>query len=97
MRQLNQDYFQSISATTSTEEDWNRLKAALQDSVDRAIPSNFVSGKDKLPWITHYLRRLIRGKNRLHSKFENTGSSQLRTRWQNIRRKTTSALKAARN
>ena len=50
------------------EEDWTLFKEALLNSIDKSIPSKCVSGRDKLPWLSPHLRRLIRRKNCLQLK-----------------------------
>ena len=69
------------------EEDWTSFKEALLNSIDKNIPSKYVSGRDKVPWLSPHLRRLIRRKNRLHAKLKKkTGSARLRHNWRMIRK-----------
>ena len=83
----------------SVEEDWNLFKDTLQQSIDKNIPSKLVSGKDKLPWMTPHLRRLIRRKNKLHARLQKTGSGRLRALciWRTARKGLSAALRIARN
>ena len=68
------------------EEDGTSFKKALLNSIDKNIPSKYVSRRDKLPWLSSHLRRLIRRKNCLHAKFKKTGSARLRHNWRMIRK-----------
>lgn len=97
MTQHKDDFFQSSSNDSSVEEDWSAFKNCLLNSIERNIPSKHVSGRDKLPWLSPYLRRLIRRKHRLHAKFKSTGSARLRHKWRMVRRKLNSCLRVARN
>ena len=61
-------FLNSFSDSTPIEEDWLRLKDAMQQAIGKAVPSKILSGKDKFSWLNNQLRRLIRRMNRLHAK-----------------------------
>lgn len=91
------DTFLKSSMSNSVEEDWSAFKNSLSGSIEKNIPSKFVSGRDKLPWLSPFLRRLIRRKSRLHVKFKKTGSARLRRKWHMVRRQLSKYLREARN
>ena len=68
------------------EEDWTSFKEALLNSIDKNIPFKYVSGRDKLPWLSPHLCRLIRRKNRLQAKLKETDSARLCHNWRIIRK-----------
>ena len=77
-------------------EDWTSFKEALLNSIDKNIPSKYVSGRDMLPWLSPHLRRLIRRKNCLHAKLKKTGIARLCHNWRMIRKTSSLGLCQAR-
>ena len=73
------------------------FKEALVNSIDKNIPSKYVSLRDKLPWLSPHLRRVVRRKNRLHAKLKKIGSARLRHNWRMIRKTLSSGVRQARN
>jgi len=52
-------FIHSFTQSSSIERDWSMLKESILNAANKAIPSKTISGKDKLPWLTNHLRRLI--------------------------------------
>ena len=86
LQKFQESFSQSTSEDTEIEEDWKLFKSALKTSVDRDIPSKMVGDRSKLPWLSARLRRLIRRKNRIHTKYKKTGNHRLYTLWRRLRR-----------
>ena len=43
---------------------WTELKSQIEDGIAQFIPSKMVSGKNKLPWVTQDIKRLIRKRDK---------------------------------
>ena len=43
---------------------WTELKRQIEDGINQSIPSKTVSGKNKLPWVTQDIKRLIRKRDK---------------------------------
>ena len=97
LQEFQETFLQSATNDSQIEDDWNLFKTVLKHSMDRHIPSKTVSGRDKLPWLSASLRRLIRRKNRIHAKYKRTGNQRLYALWRKLRRKVTVSLKSERN
>ena len=97
LQKFQESFSQSTSEDTEIEEDWKLFNSALKTSVDRDIPSKMVGDRSKLPWLSARLRRLIRRKNRIHTKYKKTGNHRLYTLWRRLRRIVTRSLRSERN
>ena len=95
MSNFHTKFFETNMQERPIEDVWNQFKQTLQKSIDKNIPSKTVSGRDKLPWITNHLRRLIRRRDRLHAKAKRPNSNRLYDLWRKVRRKATRALSTA--
>ena len=80
-------YFNGHSDTRSVQENFDLLTFFIQDSADKHIPSKTSRSVSSIPWITPAIRRKIRRKNKTHAKAKKTGSSQLRSKFETLRRK----------
>ena len=51
---------------------WNTFKITLLDGMREFIPQKMTKFKHCLPWVTLNIRKLMRSKRRLHTKFKKT-------------------------
>ena len=87
-------FFQSTSEDTNIKEDLELFKSALMTPLDRNIASKMVSSRSKFPWLSGGLRHLTRDRNRIHTKYEKTGSNRLNTLWRKLGRKVTGSFRS---
>ena len=71
---------------SSVQENFDLLTSFIQDPADKHIPSKTSRSVSSIPWITPEIRRKIRRKNKTHAKAKRTGSSKLRSKFENLRR-----------
>ena len=79
-------YFNGYSDTRSVQENFNLITSFIQDSADKHIPSKTSRSVSSVPWITPDIRRKIRRKNITHAKAKKTGSANIRSKFENLRR-----------
>ena len=79
-------YFNGHSDTRSVQENFDLLTSFIQDSADKHIPSKTSRTVSSIPWITPEIRRKIRRKNKTHAKAKKTGSSELQSKFETLRR-----------
>ena len=77
-------YFNGHSDTHSVQENLNLLTSFIQDSANKHIPSK--TSRSISSWITPEMRRKIRRKNKTHARAKKTGSSELRSKFETLRR-----------
>ena len=66
----------------SVNENWNRIKCCINDSLTSHVPVKISSGKQSNSWITPELRRKSRKKHRLYRKAKRTGDP---ARWKQFK------------
>ena len=79
-------YFNGHSDTRSLQENFDLITSFIQDSADKHIPSKTSRSVSSVPWITPEIRRKIHRKKKIHAKAKKTGSSKLRSKFENLRR-----------
>ena len=79
-------YFNGHSDTRSVQKNFNLITSFIQDSADKHIPSKTSRSVSSVPWITPEIRRKIRKKNETHAKAKRTGSAEIRSKFETLRR-----------
>ena len=69
----------------------------IQEVADKHIPSKTSRSLSSIPWITPGIRRMIRKRNRTHSKAKKTGNIRLKTRFQELRKEIKNEIKKQHN
>ena len=64
---------------------WSDLKQHIEDGIKQHIPSKRVSGKNKLPWVTVDIKRLIRKRDKLFYRQRTSGVPSDRVHYKNIK------------
>ena len=82
-----QQTFLSDHFGKSAEELWTDFTTTLDRLTLECIPAKLIRGKSSLPWITQEIRRLIRKRDSLYTKFKKTGQIDLKTQFQTLRQK----------
>ena len=82
-----QQSFISNHLGKTVEELWTDFTTTLDKFSQEFIPSKLIRGKSSLPWITQKIKRLIRKRDGLYSKFKKTGKADLHTQFQILRQK----------
>ena len=82
-----QQSFISNHLGKTVEELWTDFTTTLDKFSQECIPSKLIRGKSSLPWITQEIKRLIRKRDGLYSKFKKTGKADLHTQFQTLRQK----------
>ena len=80
-------YFNGHSDTRSVQENFELITSFIQDSADKHIPSKSSRSVSSVPWITPEIRRKIRKKNETHTKAKKTGSANIKSKFETLRRK----------
>lgn len=61
---------------TTVENLWKDFKSIIMGSIDKHIPKKLISGKPHLPWLTPYIKRMIRKKQRRYNRAKRSGKDQ---------------------
>ena len=86
-------YFNGHSGSHSVQENFNLITSFIQEAVDKYIPSRTSRSVASVPWITSEIKRNIRKKNKIHAKAKKTGSSKLRSKFQELRQQIKADIK----
>ena len=86
-------YFNGQSASRSVQENFNLITSFIQETVDKYIPSKTSRSVASVPWITSEIRRNSRKRNKTHVKAKKTGSSKLRSKFQELGQKLKADIK----
>ena len=86
-------YFKGHSDSRSVQENFNLITSFIQEAVDKYIPSKTSRSVASVPWITSGIRRNIRKRNKSHAKTKKTGSSKLRSKFQELRQQIKADIK----
>ncbi|MES9950854.1 MAG: reverse transcriptase family protein, partial [Candidatus Thiodiazotropha sp.] len=89
----NEKYFNGHSGSRSVQENFNLINSFISETVDKHIPSKTSRSVASVPWITPEIRRLIRRKNKTHAKAKKTGSSKLKSKFQELRQEIKTKVK----
>ena len=60
-------YFNYYPDTRSVQENFNLITSFIQDSADKYIPYKTSRTVSSVPWITLYIRRKVRRRNKTHA------------------------------
>ena len=63
----------------TVEELWTDFAKTLDTLSEECIPSKIIRGKSSLPWITQEIKRLIRKRDSLYTKFKKSGDQDTKT------------------
>ena len=72
---------------------FNLITSFIQEAVDKYIPSKTSRSVASVPWMTSEIRRNIRKRNKTHAKAIKTGSSKLRSKFQELRQQIKADIK----
>ena len=66
---------------------WTKFKSTLTSSMDEYIPLKKLNGKQHLPWVTPKFRKMIRKRNKIHTKAKKLAkpSARISKKLKNIR------------
>jgi hypothetical protein len=88
-------YFNGHQSSRSVDQNWNMIKDFLTTTVKANVPCKTIRSQKNLPWINKKISSLVKRRNRLHTKFKQTGSSRLQNKWKSIRREIKKEVKTA--
>ena len=74
-------------------ENFNLITSFIHDSADKHIPSKISNSVSSIPWITSEIRRTIRRSKKIHAKAKKTGSGNLRTKFESLKREIKANIK----
>ena len=77
----------------TVEELWTDYAKTLDKLTEECIPSKIIRGKSSLPWITQEIKRLIRKRDSLYTKFKKSGDQVTKTKFQTLRQQTKKKIK----
>ena len=86
-------YFIGHSGSHSVQENFDLITFFTQETVDKYIPSKTSRSVASIPWITSEIRRNTRKRNKTHVKAKKTGSSKLRSKFQELRQQIKADIK----
>ena len=90
---LYQQSFLSNHYGQTVEQLWTDFTTTLDKLVQECIPAKLIRGKSSLPWITQEIKRLIRKRDSLYRKFKRSGDSDIKTKFQTLRRQIKKKIK----
>ena len=67
---------------------WEHFQSTLEDSIKENIPTKLARTKDKHPWITRDVRRLIRKRDRWFKRKKKSGNCKDTQKYKELKRKT---------
>ena len=79
------------------EDNWKMIKTFMQQAVEKHVPSRICKGKKSLPWITQSIRSMIRKRNKVHKRAQETGSDRLKKKWKQLRSDIKSEITSSHN
>ena len=77
----------------TVEELWTDFTNTLDKLSEECIPSKLIRGKSSLPWITQEIKRLIRKRDRLYTRFKKSRDHDIRTKFQTLRQEIKKKIK----
>ena len=77
----------------TVEELWTDFAKTLDKISEECIPSKIIRGKSSLPWITQEIKRLIRKRDSLYTKFKKSGDQDTKTKFQTLRQQIKKKIK----
>ena len=72
---------------------WTDFTNTLDKLYEECIPSKLIRGKSSLPWITQEIKRLIRKRDRLYTRFKKSRDHDIRTTFQTLRQEIKKKIK----
>ena len=92
-----QESFLLDSLGKSVWELWNDFTNTLNKLCEECIPSKFIRGKASLPWITQRIKRMIRKRDSLYTKYKKSENEKIRDQFQSLRQKIKKKIKQSYN
>ena len=83
------------SQNSDVESLWETFKSCLQTAIKKHIPHRTSSHRDRPPWITQKVRRLIRARNRLFKKIQKHSTDARKERLNSLKKTIRKASKEA--
>jgi hypothetical protein len=74
---------------------WNTFQSCLEDSVKRNIPTKMTKSKDRCPWISHDIRKLIKKRDRWYKRMKKSGNGADRSKFKELKKTTQRELRKA--
>ena len=94
--QCFQEHFSaSDPLQNSTEHNWQLLKDAMQKAVSKYIPSKPARSRDKIPWITPLIKRIMKLRKCLYDKAKRTNTYTDWCDYKKVRNEVSSLLDTA--
>ena len=90
---LYQQSFLSNHYGQTVEQLWTDFTTTLDKLVQECIPAKLIRGKSSLPWITQEIKRLICKRDSLYRKFKRSGGSDMKTKFQTLRKQIKKKIK----
>ena len=88
-----QQSFLANHLSKTVDELWTDFTNTLDKLSEECIPSKLIRGKSSLPWITQEMKRLIRKRDRLYTRFKNSRDHDIRTKFQTLRQEIKKKIK----
>ena len=85
--------FEKESTNNDVNENWEKFKSIVLDSIEKHIPKKRISGRPNLPWMTSSIKRLIRIKQRRYNKAKINGRKEDWDEFRKIRQTVHTELK----
>ena len=88
-----QQSFLANHLSKTVDELWTDFTNTLDKLSEECIPSKLIRGKSSLPWITQEIKRLIRKRDRLYTRFKKSRDHDIRTKFQTLRQEIKKKIK----
>ena len=92
MKHFQQSFLANHLGKT-VDELWKDFTNTLDKHSEECIASKLIHGKSSLPWITQEIKRLIRKRDRLYTRFKKSRDHDIRTKFQTLRQEIKKKMK----
>ena len=79
-------FLQSFSSDTPVEQLWLTFKSSCQNCLDNIVPFKYSSTRFNQPWITTFIKRLTRKKQRLYNLARSTNAASIWNEYRKIKK-----------
>ena len=92
---FEETFFADHPSEKTVEENWTNIKSALNNAIDKNIPTKIIRNFNSLPWVTRDVKHHIRRKNRAHKKAKHTKRPRDWARFRKLRKQCHQEMKKA--
>ena len=76
MAKLKDMFMSSNSHSRTVQDNWNRFKSSLLDSISKHVPQKSMKSRRDLPWLNHEIKNSMRHRKRLYNIAKQSGKSE---------------------